>query len=90
MKYVLSSVNITIDTKLSLIETKINNGSDVNDLKKYISLVSEIPDLSTVWEGKQPVLDNEYKERVGQVLINSNHVKLRKYKDCQRIMLLKK
>ena len=90
MKYVLSSVNIKIDTKLSLIETKVNNGSYVNDLKKYISLVSEIADLSTVWEGKQPALDNEYKERIGQVLINSNHVKLRKYKDCQRIMLLKK
>nr|WP_314445702.1 hypothetical protein [uncultured Lachnoanaerobaculum sp.] len=89
MKYVLSSVNITIDTKLSLIETKINNGSDVNDLKKYISLASEIADLSTVWEGKQPALDNEYKERIGQVLINSNHVKLRKYKDCQRIQLVK-
>ena len=89
MKYVLSSVNITIDTKLSLIETKINNGSNVNDLKKYISLASEIADLSTVWEGKQPALDNEYKERIGQVLINSNHVKLRKYKDCQRIQLVK-
>ncbi len=90
MKYVLSSVNIKIDTKLSLIETKVNNGSYVNDLKKYISLVSEIADLANVWEGKQPVLDNEYKEKIGQVLINSNHVKLRKYRDCQRIMLLKK
>lgn len=89
MKYVLSSVNIKIDTKLSLIETKVNNGSYVNDLKKYISLVSEIADLANVWEGKQPVLDNEYKEKIGQVLINSNHVKLRKYRDCQRIQLVK-
>ena len=89
MKYVLNLENIRINTKLSLIEIKTNNGSNVNDLKKYISLVSEIADLSTVWEGKQPVLDNEYKERIGQVLINSNHVKLRKYRDCQRIRLVR-
>lgn len=86
MKHVLNSSNIKIDTKVSLIETKINNDSDINTLKQYISLVPEIADLSSVWDRRQPLLDNEYKERVGKALINSGYVRPRKYKDAQRIM----
>ena len=48
MNYVLNSSNIKIDTKVSLIETKINNNSDVNILKQYISSVLEITNLSSV------------------------------------------
>lgn len=87
MKHVLNSSNIKIDTKVSLIETKINNDTDINTLKQYISSVLEIADLSSVWDRRQPLLDNEYKKRVGKVLINSGYVRPRKYKDCQRIML---
>lgn len=90
MKYVLNSSNIKIDTKVSLIETKINNHSDINTLKQYISSVLEIADLSSVWYRRQPLLDNEYKERVGQALINSGYVRPRKYKDGQRIMFSKR
>lgn len=86
MKYVLNSSNIKIDTKVSLIETKINNHSDINTLKQYISSVLEIADLSSVWDKKQPLLDNEYKERIGQVLINSGYVRSRKDKNGKRIM----
>lgn len=86
MKYILNSLNIKIDTKISLIETKINNDSDINTLKQYISLVPEIADLSSVWDRRQPLLDNEYKERIGKALINSGYVRPRKYKDAQRIM----
>lgn len=86
IKCVLNSSNIKIDTKVSLIETKINNDSDINTLKQYISLVPEIADLSSVWDRRQPLLDNEYKERVGKALINSGYVRPRKYKDAQRIM----
>ena len=90
MKYVLNSSNIKIDTKISLIETKIKNNSDVKTLKQYISLVLEIADLSNVWDKRQPLLDNEYKERVGQALINSGYVRPRKDRDGQRIMLSKR
>lgn len=90
MKYVLNSSNIKIDTKVSLIETKINNRSDINTLKQYISSVLEISDLSSVWDRRQPLLDNEYKERVGQSLINSGYVRPRKDKDGQRIMITKR
>jgi hypothetical protein len=64
-EYVLNSSNIKKDTKVSLIETKINNHSDVNTLKQYISSVLEITNLSSVWDRKQPLLDNGYKERIG-------------------------
>lgn len=90
MKYVLNSSNIKTDTKVSLIETKINNDSNVNALKQYISSVLEISDLSSVWDRRQPLLDNEYKDRVGQALINSGYVKPRKDKGGQRIMLTKR
>lgn len=90
MEYVLNSSNIKTDTKVSLIETKINNHSDINTLKQYISSVLEISDLSSVWDRRQPLLDNAYKERVGQVLIKSGYVRPRKDKDGQRIMIPKR
>lgn len=90
MKYVLKLSNIKTDTKVSLIETKINNHSDINTLKQYISSVLEISDLSSVWDRRQPLLDNAYKERVGQALIKSGYVRSRKDKNGQRIMLPKR
>ena len=90
MKYVLNSSNIKIDTKVLLIKTKINNHYDINTLRQYISSVLEIADLSRVWDRRQPLLDNEYKEIIGQALINSGYVRPRKDKDGKRIMLAKK
>ena len=90
MEYVLNSSNIKTDTKVSLIETKINNHSDVIILKQYISSVLEITNLSSVWDRKQPLLDNGYKERIGQALINSGYVRPRKDKAGKRIMLTRR
>lgn len=87
MKYTLNSPSITIDTKVSLIKTKIDNHSDINTLKQYISSVSEIVDLSSVWDRKLPLLDNEYKERIGQALIKLGYVRPRNSKEGKRIML---
>ena len=87
MNYALKSQTISVDTKVLWIITKIDNNADVKTLKKYISSVFEISDLSSVWDRRQPLLDNEYKERVGQALIKSGYVIPRKYKDSQRIML---
>ena len=90
MEYVLNSSNIKTDTKVSLIEKKINNHYDVNILKQYISSVLEITNLSSVWDRKQSLLDNGYKEKIGQALINSGYVRPRKDKEGQRIMLTKR
>ena len=90
MEYVLNSSNVKTDTKVSLIEKKINNHYDVNILKQYISSVLEITNLSSVWDRKQPLLDNGYKGRIGQALINSGYVRPRKDKEGQRIMLTKR
>lgn len=89
MNYALKSQTISVDTKVLWIIKKIDNNADVKTLKKYISSVFEISDLSSVWDRKQPLLDNEYKERVGQALIKSGYVNPRKYMDSQRIMLQK-
>ena len=55
-------------------------------MKVYISSVGEISDLSNVWEHRYPLLDNDYKNTVGQALIKFGYVKLRKTKDYPRIM----
>lgn len=90
MQYVLSSSDIKLSTKVSLILTKIKNGLSVNVLKGYISSVREISDLSNVWENKQPLLDNSYKDTVGQALTKFGYTRLRKNKDYPRIMLSRK
>ena len=87
MEYVLKQEYIDIETKISLIERKIINNTEPGQLKKYISLVDEISELSTVWENKQPALDNEYKEKVGNALVKNRHVKIRNSKDFPRLML---
>lgn len=87
MQYVLSSPDIKLSTKVSLVLTKIKNRLSVNVLKSYISSVNEISELSNVWENKQPLLDNFYKDKVGQELIKFGYVKLRNNKDHPRIML---
>lgn len=90
MEYVLSSPNIQLSSKVSLILTKIENRLSVDLLKVYISSVTEISDLSNVWKHKHPLLDNDYKNTVGQALIKFGYVKLLKDKDYHRIMLSRK
>lgn len=87
MQYVLSSPDIKLSTKVSLVLTKIKNGLSVNVLKGYISSVKEISELSNVWENKYPLLDDSYKDKVGQALIEFGYVKPRKNKGYPRIML---
>ena len=89
MEYVLKQEYIDIETKISLIETKIINDTKPEQLKEYISLVDEISDLSTVWENKHPALDNLYKEQVGDILFKNEYVKIRNSKDVQRLMINK-
>ena len=87
MEYVLKQEYIDTETKTSLIERKIINNTEPEQLKKYISLVDEISELSTVWENKQPALDNEYKGKIGNALVKNKLVKIRNSKDFPRLML---
>lgn len=87
MEYVLNQEYIDTETKISLVERKIINDTKLEQLKKYISLVDEISDLSTVWENKHPALDNIYKEQIGDILFENGYVKIRNSKDVQRLML---
>lgn len=90
MIYVLNNKNVTVDSKINLIIIKINNNTtNLTELKKYISTVKEIANLTDVWDNKYPILDNEYKQKIGQALINAKYVKERNDKEFKRIMVPK-
>ena len=59
-------------------------------MKDFVTLVPEIEDLSNVWNKKQPLLDNDFKEKIGQVLLEENYVKFKESKEGKRIMCVKK
>ena len=77
MKYILKSEDFSSNTKTTLIITKIKNKADVSILKEYISTVNEIAELSTVWSGKRPILNNSSKKQIGDELIEAGYVKRR-------------
>ena len=90
MKYILQLPDVAINTKISLIERKIKNHLEVDVLKDFITLVPEIEDLSNVWNKKQPLLDNDFKETIGQALLEEKYVKFKESKEGRRIMCVKK
>ena len=84
-----SKTDIYIDSKLDIIVNKIKGKASKDELAKLISSVEDISELSKVWNNKYPKLDNEYKERVGLALIDSDYVTKRNGKDYIRIMVRK-
>lgn len=78
MSYILEYKNITADIKISLIIIKIRNNIDACELKKYISYVTEISNIASLWDNKLPSLDNVYQEKIGQALIENKYAKKRK------------
>lgn len=89
MQYVLKSSNINTSTKVNLIITKIENKLEEKILEKYISYDDEIAELSSVWHGEQPELDNSDKEKIGQALIDYGYVKKVESEDSSSIVILK-
>lgn len=89
MQYVLKSSNINTSTKVNLIITKIENKLEEKILEKYISYDDEIAELSSVWHGEQPELDNSDKEKIGQALIDCGYVKKVESEDSSSIVILK-
>lgn len=87
---ILSKTNIHIDSKLDIIITKIKENASKNELSKLISSIDDISELSNVWNNKRPALNNEYKKKIGEALIEFGYVAKIKYGDLQRIMEIKK
>ena len=87
---ILSKTNIHIDSKLDIIITKIKENTSKNELSKLISSIDDISELSNVWNNKRPALNNEYKKKIGEALIEFGYVAKIKYGDLQRIMEIKK
>ena len=87
--YILENDNVSLNTKIKLIITKIENNSDVEELKKYISKVTEISRIASVFDKKYPSINgiNYWEREIINFLINYYYVKKRA--DC-RIMLIKK
>ena len=88
MDYILSH-NIPVEMIIELLITKIVHGISIDKIKNYIYKVDEIKDISTVWDGRWPIIDNKYKEKIADALIDNNYVKERNGED-RRIMALKK
>lgn len=78
MKYILSHSDVTIDNKIKLLSTIISNSSNMDQIKNYIQCIQDVAEIVTVWEGKYPALDNEYKEKVADILIKKKIAKKRR------------
>lgn len=83
--YILENDNISLNTKIKLIITKIENNSDVEELKKYISKVSEIKRIASVFDNKYPSINDSERE-IAKALIKYGYIKERA---DGRIMLIK-
>ena len=80
MEYILCSSDVSVDNKIDLITTVISNSRNMERIKKYLQCVKEISELVTVWDGKYPTLDNEYKTRIADILVEKKIAKVRKDK----------
>lgn len=83
--YILENDNVSLNTKIKLIITKIENNSNVGELKKYISKVSEISRIKSVFENKYLSINDSEREVV-KALIKYGYIKERA---DGRIMLIK-
>ena len=75
--------------KVAAIITKIKINTSAHEIENYINKVEEVKEISTVWKGKFPSVDNLYKEDLCEALIENNYVKERNGEE-RRIMALKK
>lgn len=81
--YLLNNNSISIDDKIEIIKKKSSSNNE-NDLKEYILAVEEVSELASIWDGKYPSVDNEYKEKLAEFLVRLGTAKRRKDK---KIML---
>ena len=77
MNYLLTYSLVSIENKVILLQTKIQNNVKVSELKEYINYVDEIKDLNEVWNRKQPKLNSTYKQNIGIALAENGYVKIK-------------
>ncbi|MGL5550348.1 MAG: hypothetical protein ACRDD4_11670 [Culicoidibacterales bacterium] len=77
LNYILQDKNVSIDIKIELVTIKINNNVDVDQLSHYIATIEEIADIATVWNSKRPLIDNQYKQKICQALVDNQYAKRR-------------
>ena len=77
MNYLFTYSLVSIENKVILLQTKIQNKVKVNELKEYINSVDEIKDLNEVWNRKQPKLNSTYKQNIGTALAENGYVKIK-------------
>ena len=88
MNYLLTYSLVSIENKVMLLQTKIQNKVKVSELKEYIDSVDEIKDLNEVWNHKQPKLNSTYKQDIGKALADCGYVKIRNTFPISRIVLV--
>lgn len=87
--YILENDNVSLNTKIKLIITKIENNLDVEELKKYMSKVREIERIASVFDNKYPSINgiNDSEIKIANALIKYGYIKERA---GGRIMLIKR
>ena len=88
MKYLLTYTLVSVENKVMLLQTKIQNKVEKSELKEYIQLIDEIKELNEVWNHKQPKLNSTYKRDIGKALADCGYVKIRNTSPISRIVLL--
>lgn len=78
IEHMLISPKVPIDCKIDLIIKRINDGVEIEQLKKYLLSVKELSELVTIWDGKYPSIDNLHKEKVSNILREKKIAKIRK------------
>lgn len=78
IEYILNSPKVPIDCKTNLIIKRINDGIEIDQLKKYLHSVEELSELVTIWNGKYPSIDNLQKEKIADILKQKKIAKIRK------------
>ncbi|MFR8064443.1 hypothetical protein B5E91_12655 [Thomasclavelia spiroformis] len=86
IEFVLSSNDISYDSKTDLVVIKIKSKSKAEEIKEIISNIKIISKLAEVWDNKRPALDNSYKNKVGNALLDEGYVYKRNDKDWIRIV----
>lgn len=78
MEYILSNSDISVEYKIDLVITVISNGANIDLIKKYLLSIDEVSEIVSIWKRKRPSLDNIYKEKIADILIEKEIAKIRK------------
>ena len=83
---ILTNNHMSTDNKIFIIEQSIVNRCDIDTIRTYISTISDIKNLATVWDGKYPNYDdNKYQQIIADTLEKYGYIKKRKDNKLQKI-----